>query len=167
MNKQLLSEQAIYFGDVKMPEGFEINPLKLSNDILQSNFYNKKFPFSKIWDMLNKYITEHIKLNYGMTLINKDTWGDIYEARQCSTPLLNINPVDLTNSPDYTLLYGVDVKECDVRIYYDDNRKKGRSWDIDLTNNKFIMFPSTCMYYITNNQKNSLNFIQTIIYESI
>ena len=117
--------------------------------------------------MLNKYITEHIKLNYEMTLINKDTWGDIYEARQCSTPLLNINPVDLTNSPDYTLLYGVDVKECDVRIYYDDNRKKGRSWDIDLTNNKFIMFPSTCMYYITNNQKNSLNFIQTITYESV
>ena len=47
--------------------------------------------------MLNKYITEHIKLNYGITLINKDTWGDIYEAKQCSTPLLNINPVDLTN----------------------------------------------------------------------
>jgi len=35
------------------------------------------------------------------------------------------------------------------------------------TNNKFIMFPSTQMYYITNHQKDSLNFIQTITYEFI
>ena len=54
-----------------------------------------------------------------------------------------------------------------VRIHYTDNRRAGRSWDIPLTNNKFIMFPSTQMYYITNNQKNSLNFIQTITYEFV
>ena len=54
-----------------------------------------------------------------------------------------------------------------VRIHYEDNRRKGRSWDIPLTNNKFIMFPSTCMYYLTNNQKDSLNFVQTITYEYI
>jgi hypothetical protein len=65
------------------------------------------------------------------------------------------------------LLYGVKVKDCTVRINYDDNRKKGRSWDIALTNNKFIMFPSTNMYYIINDQKDSLNFILTITYESI
>ena len=37
----------------------------------------------------------------------------------------------------------------------------------DKTNNKFIMFPSTNMYYIINHQKDSLNFIQTITYEFI
>ena len=36
-----------------------------------------------------------------------------------------------------------------------------------LTNNKFIMFPSTQMYYITNTQKDSLNFILTITHEFI
>ena len=36
-----------------------------------------------------------------------------------------------------------------------------------LTNNNFIMFPSTNMYYITNNQKDSLKFVQTITYEYI
>ena len=41
------------------------------------------------------------------------------------------------------------------------------SWDIPLTNNRFIMFPSTNMYYLTNNQKDSLNFVQTITYEYI
>ena len=36
-----------------------------------------------------------------------------------------------------------------------------------LTNNQFIMFPSTQMYYITNTQKDSLNFILTITHEFI
>ena len=80
---------------------------------------------------------------------------------------MNINPIDLKDSPDFTVLYGVKVEDCSVKIYYDDNRRKGRSWDMDLTTNKFIMFPSTNMYHINNNQKNSLNFIQTITYEYI
>ena len=75
--------------------------------------------------------------------------------------------MDLRNSPDFTLLYGVKVKDCMVRIHYEDNRRKGRSWDIPLINNRFIMFPSTNMYYLTNNQKDSLNFVQTITYEYI
>ena len=29
------------------------------------------------------------------------------------------------------------------------------------------MFPSTNMYYLTNTQKDSLNFVQTITYEYI
>ena len=98
---------------------------------------------------------------------NKETWGNIYKPSETTIPLLNIDPVDLRNSPDYTLLYGVKVKDCMVRIHFEDNRRKGRSWDIPLTNNKFIMFPSTNMYYLTNNQKDSLNFVQTITYEYI
>ena len=35
---------------------------------------------------------------------------------------------------------------------------KVEAWDIPLKNNMFIMFPSTNMYYLTNNQKDSLNF---------
>ena len=81
--------------------------------------------------------------------------------------MLNIEPIDLKNSPDYTCLYGVKVDKCMVRIHYEDNRRKGRSWDIELTNNKFIIFPSTCMYYLNNNQKDSLNFVHTITYEYI
>ena len=80
---------------------------------------------------------------------------------------LNVDPVDLRNSPDFTMLYGVKVDKCWVRIYFDDNRRKGRSWDIELKNNMFIMFPSTNTYIISNDQKESLNFIQTITYEYI
>jgi hypothetical protein len=167
MQKKVLTEQALYYGDVAMPKGFEIDRDKLSGDILQSSFTNREFPFSRTWDMLNTYMRDHIGLEYGINLVNKNSWGDIYKPNQISKPLLDVDPVDLRNSPDFTLLYGVKVDKCWVRIHYEDNRRKGRSWDIPLTNNQFIMFPSTNMYYITNEQKDSLNFIQTITYEYI
>ena len=167
MQKKVLTEQALYFGDIDMPKGFEIDQEKLTNDILQSTFNSKEFPFSRTWDMLNTYMRDFIGLEYGINLVNKSTWGNIYKPNETTIPLLNIDPVDLRNSPDFTMLYGVKVKDCNVRIHYEDNRRKGRSWDIKLTDNMFIMFPSTNMYYITNNQKDSLNFVQTITYEYI
>tara|TARA_B110000285_G_C14889711_1_gene497929 strand:+ start:158 stop:673 length:516 start_codon:yes stop_codon:yes gene_type:complete len=167
ISKTTLSEISLFFGKVKMPTNFEINQKKLIKDILQSNLNNKKFPFSKNWDMLNTYIRDYVNLEYSLNLINKETWGNFYKPNKITTPLLNVDSVDLKNSPDYTFLYGVKVNKCKVRIYYDDNRRKGRSWDVELKNNEFIMFPSTNLYYITNNQKESLNFIQTITYDFI
>ena len=167
MQKKVLTEQSIYFGDVSMPKHWEIDTTDLAHHILHANLTNEKVKLSRTWDKLNAYVREHIYLKFKIKLVNKETWGDIYKPQQISIPLLNVNPVDLMNSPDYTLLYGVKVKDCMVRIHYDDNRRKGRSWDIELKNNKFIMFPSNNMYYITNKQNDSLNFIQTITYEFI
>ena len=167
MQKKVLTEQSLFYGDIDMPKYWDIDRNKLSGDILQSSFTNKEFPFSKTWDMLNTYIRDHIGIEYNISLVNKNSWGNIYKPNQTSTPLLDVDPVDLKNSPDFTLLYGVKVDKCWVRIHYEDNRRKGRSWDIELKNNMFIMFPSTNMYYLTNNQKDSLNFVQTITYEFI
>ena len=167
MEKTILSEIALYYGDVTMPKNWDINRDKLQKDILNSSITDSPFPFSRTWDMLNTYMRDHINLNYGFTLVNKEIWGNMYKPQQVTTPLLNIDPVDLRNSPDYTFLYGVNVKDCMVRIHYEDNRRKGRSWDIPLKNNKFIMFPSTNMYYLSNNQKDSLNFVLTTTYEFI
>ena len=167
MNKNTLSEIALYHGDIAMPKNFEIDRDKLSTDILQSDITDSPFPFSRTWDMLNTYMRDYINLEHGINLVNKEIWGNVYKPGETTIPLLNIDPVDLRNSPDFTFLYGVNVKNCMVRVHYEDNRRKGRSWDIPLTDNKFIMFPSTCMYYITNNQKDSLNFVQTITYEYI
>ena len=149
MQKKVLSEQSLYFGDVAMPKNWDIDRDKLSDDILKSVIQNKDFPFSRTFDMLNTYMRDHINLNYEFTLINKETWGNIYKPQEVTIPLLNIDPVDLRNSADFTFLYGVKVKNCMVRIHYEDNRRKGRSWDIPLENNKFIMFPTTNMYYLT------------------
>jgi|TARA_R100001244_G_scaffold56445_1_gene48139 hypothetical protein len=167
MQKKVLAEQALYYGDVSMPKGFEIDSDKLTNSILQSSIQNKELPFTKTWDMLNTYIREHIKLEHDLSVANKLTWGNIFKPNETTAPLLNIDPVDLRNSPDFVLLYGIKVDNCSVRIHYDDNKRKGKSWDIPIINNKFIMFPSMCMYYLTNKQKDSLNFVQTITYERI
>ena len=164
MQKKVLAEQALYYGDVSMPKGFEIDSDKLTNNILQSSIQNKELPFTKTWDMLNTYIREHIKLDHDLSIANKLTWGNIFKPNETTPPLLNIDPVDLRNSPDFVLLYGIKVDNCSVQIHYDDNRRKGKSWDIPIVNNKFIMFPSMCMYYLTNKQKDSLNFVQTITY---
>jgi len=167
MQKKVLAEQALFYGDISMPKGFEINSLKLSQSIFES-FYNKqKFSFSKDWDKLNTYIRDYININYDLKLVNKDTWGNVYIPNEITEPLLNVDPVDLKNSPDYTCLYGINTTDCMVKIYYDDNRRKGRNWEIELKNNMFIMFPSTNLYFISNKQKDSLNFIQTITYDYI
>ncbi len=167
MQKKVLTEQSLYYGDVAMPKDWDIDRDKLQNDILKSVIQKKDFPYSKTWNILNTYLREHVGVKYNFTLINKNMWGDIYKPNETTVPLLTVDPVDLRNSPDYTLLYGVKVKNCFVKIFYDDNRRKNRSWDIELKNNMFILFPSTNMYYLTNNQKDSLNFVHTITYEYI
>ena len=167
MQKQVLSEQSLYYGKVDMPKDWDIDRNKLITDILQSVLHNKDFPFSRTFDMLNTYMRDHINLTYGFNLINKNTSGYIYKPQEISLPIFDTDPVDLRNSPDYTFLYGVNIEDCIVRIHYDDNRRKGRSWDIPLENNKFIMFPSTNMYYVTNKQKEKLNFVLKITYEYI
>ena len=166
MKQKILSTIGLFYGGIEMPKNFEIDRDKLLEDILKSKIKNSDFPFSKTWDMLNTYIKEHINLEYDIKLVNKKTFGDSYKPNEISQPLLNIDPVDLRHSADFTLLYGVQTDKCMVRIFYDDNRRKGRSWDIELKDNMFIMFPSTNMYVISNNQKDSLNSILTITYES-
>ena len=119
MQKKVLTEQALYYGDVAMPKDWDIDRDKLSGQIFYnlSNYKFKDFPFSRKFDMLNTYMRDHIHLEYNFTLINKETWGNIYKPSETTIPLLNIDPVDLRNSPDYTLLYGVKVKDCFVRIH--------------------------------------------------
>ena len=166
MRKKVLSEISLIHGDVLMPKGFEIDKDKLIKDILKSNIKKSQINFSRTFDMLNSYIREHVNLNFNINLINKHTWGNNYKPNQITTPILNVDPMNYGSSPDFTCLYGVKTNSCMVRIHYEDNRRKGRSWDIGLETNMFLIFPSTCMYYLTNNQKDSLNFVQTITYES-
>ena len=147
ISKKILTEQSVYYGDVSMPKHWEIDRNELAHHILHSNLTNEGLQFSRTFDKLNTYIKDHIGVKYNISLINKETWGNIYKPQEITVPLLNIDPVDLRN--------------------YEDNRRKGRSWDVELKDNMFIMFPSTNMYYLTNNQKDSLNFVQTITYEYI
>ena len=77
MQKNVLSEIAIYYGNINMPKGWDIDREKLQNDILNSNITDSPFPFSRTFDMLNTYMRDHINLEYNFTLINKETWGNM------------------------------------------------------------------------------------------
>jgi hypothetical protein len=48
MQKKVLAEQALFYGDISMPKGFEINSLKLSQSILNLFIINKNLVFLKI-----------------------------------------------------------------------------------------------------------------------
>ena len=48
MQKKVLTEQSLFYGDIDMPKGFEIDQEKLTNDILQSSFTNKQFHFQEL-----------------------------------------------------------------------------------------------------------------------
>ena len=79
MQKKVLTEQALYYGDVAMPKDWDIDRNKLSGDILKHIFSTLShstidFPFSRTWDMLNTYMRDHVGLEYGTNLINKETW---------------------------------------------------------------------------------------------
>ena len=56
MEKKVLSEIALYYGDVSMPKDWEIDPIELAHQILQYQIHDKKYPFSRTWDKLNTYI---------------------------------------------------------------------------------------------------------------
>ena len=167
IKQNILSKIDLYTGTILMPKGFEIDREVLKEDIIKHNVQDCPFPFSKEWDKINTYLREHINLEYGFSLINMLTTGLMFKPNESNLPECENNKVDLRNSPDYVMLYGVDVENCSVRIYFDDNRRAGRSYDINLKNNKFIIFPSTLIYHISNNQKDKLNFILKTTYEYI
>jgi len=170
IKKKILSEISIYFGQVKMPKGFEIEENELVKNITLSNYYeNLDYPFSITWDKLKTYITDFMKVEHNFNLVPKKSFGNFYEKNETSYPKLEIDPVDLKNSPDFVFLYGVelDTKSCEIVIYYDDNRIKGRTWNFTLEKNMFIMFPSSLLYYVKNKKNSYLNFIQTITFEYI
>ena len=45
MQKKVLTEQALYYGDVAMPKDWDIDRDKLQNDILKSQVTDTPIPF--------------------------------------------------------------------------------------------------------------------------
>ena len=59
MKKKVLSELALYHGDIIMPPGWEIDYKKIASDIFTANIYDKEeVAFSKDLERLDKYVYE-------------------------------------------------------------------------------------------------------------
>ena len=178
MQKKALTEVDLYTGEISMPKGFEIDRNRIKNDIIKSfveedrvsnNYKNYRVPFSQPLQWMQDYIRDHWRIEYNYTLIPKDIHGKVLNPKEQSVLMHSVDPVDLRNSPDYTLLYGLDIEpnSCQCIIEYDDNRRKNRTWHLPLINNNFIMFPATQRYMITENTSDKLNTILVINYEYI
>ena len=183
MQKKVLTEVDLYYGKVDMPKGFEIDRDQIRNDIIDSFIKQKRVntnpqaytfddyvvPFSQPLQWMQDYVRDHWGAEYGKTLVVKNMHGNIMHPKEKSWTRNQVEPVDLLNSPDYTLIYGVDVKEgsSECIIEYDDNRRKNRTWHIPMKNNHFIMFPATNRYCFSANTSNKLNVTLTINYEYI
>jgi len=180
MQKKVLSEIDLYTDTVHV---IKIDRKKIKNDIL-TNFASEKrlsknkkdysyqdfeVPFSLPLQWFKDYIRDHFRMDYVKTLINKKEWGNVYSPHESSIARHQVEPLLLRDSPDYTCLYGVDVANdsCELVIEYDDNRRKNRTWHIPLENNKFIIFPSTQRYFISQNKSKQMNIFLTITYETV
>jgi hypothetical protein len=180
MNQIILSHIDVTSGLVK---GITIDRNKIKNDILNSVANQKPLndnpispayndyavPFSSALQWFHDYVRDHFYAQFKKTLLPINTWGNIYNFRESSLNRHQVDSGNLNHSPDYTLIYGIDIKDnsCELVIEYDDNRRKNRTRHIPIENNKFVIFPSTQRYFITKNKEKKLNVFLTTIYEYV
>ena len=66
---------------------------------------------------MQDYVRDHWRVEYGSTLVPKNMHGNVMHPKEKSWTRHQVEPVDLRNSPDYTLIYGVDVNKGAKRMY--------------------------------------------------
>ena len=168
MRKNLLSEIAVYSGQIKMPEYFEIDREEIFHQMLREGVHEqlKETPFTRELDKLRAYVREYVGLRHGLILENFNTESSFYFPHERSAPINHFNPMDPQGSPDYVCLYGVNVGQdsCKVLIEYDDNRVKGCVEEMSLNNNDFVLFPANLKYHIDKNRSEQLNCILVSTY---
>jgi len=177
MEKKVLSEIDLYTDIVHV---IKIDRKRIKNDIINSFACDKRLsknkkdysyqdfevPFSQPLHWLKDYIRDHFNVDYHRTLIPQKGWGNIYNPDESSFTRHQVEPLSLRDSPDYTCLYGIEVAEdsCELVIEYDNNRRQNRTWHVPLKDNKFIIFPSTQRYFISQNKSKRMNIFLTLTY---
>jgi hypothetical protein len=181
VHKKVLSEISILHGLVRMPKNFEIDRRALKESIVYGCLISKKpadlntfylpYPryfvnYTKATGILNSFLMEYIFLKHKLVLRNVDIWGNVYLPNESIDFIKHIDPLNLRDSPDYIMIYGVDINDKGAKITfsYDNNRKKNREFKMSLMNNQFIMFPSTLSHKISKNSSKEPNTILTISY---
>ena len=67
---------------------------------------------------MKDYIRDNIRVEHGFTLVEKSQHGNVLHPKEQSYLRHQIEPVDLRNSPDYTLVYVVDCEKdsCELLL---------------------------------------------------
>jgi hypothetical protein len=180
-NKIILSEIAVYIGEIKMPKNFEIKNSKLIVDIFNSkkqkklmsdneldySFNDYKIYLNKQLIQISEYINQHLFEEHKLKLVyENESFGNIYFPNEQSYNRRLANTFDLRNTCDYVMVLPLDVAKdsCKIVMEYNDNRSFNRSWHIPLETNKFILFPSMLRYFISKNLSKQANIFLTQTY---
>jgi|TARA_Y100000114_G_C11727140_1_gene311590 hypothetical protein len=171
MRKILLSETAIYYGHVKMPEHFDINREIIFYAMLKQGIHDdlKETPFSRELDKIRNYMREFLSIKHNLSFLeNFGSESMFFFPQERSEPLRAYNAMDVKNSPDYTCLYGVNVGKDSVKIIirYDNHKLKECTKIMNLNNNDFVFFPSTLNYHIAKNKSEQLNCILNLSFRN-
>ncbi len=179
MNRRTLSRTDIFYGEVNQKElALDIDQMKykIYESFIENKLEDRISDHLKVLNCDAMFHMTHYITDYFLFHSNKDRLGLSKITLQnqfgyCLLPGISTlskshnKPLDPVTSPDFTLVYCVDVQEnsCDLVIEYDDHRRKGRSWQFPVKNNSYYMFNSSLRYYITKNKSDKINtfFIQT------
>ena len=183
MIQNLISYIDLYHGKIT-PDNLQIDNDILKFYILES--FHKKLFFNEErkdylvynnseYEKFYLYIKDAFKyVNFNnktknRTLIEHNRFSNVYLPNENSLLRSNIDKNDVFNSPDYTLIYAVDVIDNSSKliIKYDDNKRKDKNWEFPIMNNYFFIFPSNQEYYITKNNSDNINTYLTINYTYI
>ena len=182
MNKKLLSEICLFEGEVKMPKHYEIDRYQIKSEILHSKLHRKtisdnpyhyaysdyEVPTSKTLNLLRDYISENIYMDHNMRISPRLSFGNVFDPKQQSFFRNLIDPVNVKESPDYIMIYGVDVdKDSSVIIETRDKRGIEELSLFKIKNNHFLLFPAYLRFFINENTSFHTNVFLTTTYITV
>lgn len=184
MKEIVLEKKNIIYGFVDTPKGYEVdlNTLKgsalyyffiekkrISDDPTNVNYNDFYIDYLNETDYFLNLIRERFYIHYKKTLILSKRWTNILYPGDSAILRNNLNIGNLEKSPDYTMVYGLDIQKnsCDLIIEWETNRKYNLNWTIPMENNKFIIFPSGLNYRFNKNISQNLNIIFSAAYSEV
>lgn len=179
-----LEKKSIYWDYVHTPEGYEVKRDKikssalfhffieqnrLSGDPTNHTYNDFKVDYMKEVDYFLALIRERYAQKKDRGLVLNKSWCNVYYPGEMSLSRNQLKIGNLEQSPDYTLVYGLDVVKdsTNLVIEWETNRKYTLNWTMPMENNKYAIFPSGCNYYFTKNKADQINVFFGATYTEI
>ena len=179
MNKKILVETVLFEGEIVLPKNHQIDRFKIKSDILQAKLENKTsssnpfaFAFSdysietsRPLNLIRSTIAEKLQVYHKTIIEPRLSFGNVYEPKQQSFFRNMIDPVNIKESPDYVMIYGVDVdKNASVVLETKDKRGVDQLSVYPIITNHYIMFPSYLKFFVNENDSFQTNIFLTTTY---
>ena len=179
MNKKTLLEIALFEGEITLPKNHQVDRYKIKSDILQSKLDNKTvssnpyaFAFSDYsietsapLNLIRSTIAEKLNVYHQISIESRLSFGNVFDPKQQSFFRNMIDPVNIKESPDYVMIYGVDVdKNASVVIETKDKRGIDQLSVYPIANNHFVLFPAYLRFFMNENDSSQTNIFLTTTY---